>query len=130
MKYAALEVIGRNQQMLATRSQIRGEYSEREMRTMTGKGLIMPMAPEVYRIIGAEPTFRQRIYAALLDAGCGVPSYFSAGNLWGLLATPDLEITVPHGANSKNTLAKLHRSRYRTRRAHVSLRSPSRRGVL
>ena len=77
---------------------------------MRTDGVIVDVAPGVYKIVGSSSCYEQRVHAAVLDAGAGVASYFSAARLWNLYNTNKVEITVPARANARIANAIVHRS--------------------
>lgn len=81
------------------------------LRRWTAAGRIERVGAGVYRLVGAPPTWEQRLLAAVLAAGEGaMASHRSAARLWGLLDDDVLELTVPARRRPRLRGAVLHRS--------------------
>ncbi len=129
MQYRSLEYLGSKQHQLVTLTQLKTEYSDKEIHTMRKKGVVVEVAPEVVRIVGAPETYEQRLHAALLDAGHGHVSHFAAARLWNMFNTNKLEITVPHNGNARVKGVEVHRSRCMERTRvidHIPVSNPAR----
>lgn len=103
-----------SQRGLITRSQAMGVGASRGfVAHRVESGRWVQVAPGVYRLAGVPVTWRQRALAACLLAGPGaVLSHRSAAVLWGVsgFRPGPLELTVPLGCTSRNSLARIHRS--------------------
>lgn len=73
-------------------------------------GRWLRLAPGVYRVNGAPPTWQHDVLAACLAGGLdAVASHLTAAALWGLAEPPAVpHITVPKGRSGRSGLATVH----------------------
>lgn len=76
-------------------------------RRRVASGIWCQPSPAVLQLVGFPPTFRQRLWWAILSSDGAVVSHWSAAALHGLTGFPPtrLTITVPHGRHHLNPVA-------------------------
>jgi len=112
---AAVADLARASLGLVTRDQLGGlGLTEQQRRTAVASGLLVRVAPGVYRHRAWPAGWRQAVLTAVLAAGPGaVASHMSAAALWGFdgIGRGAVEVTVPRGRQPRLVGGKVHRSR-------------------
>lgn len=121
MKEDALAEFGERQAGIVTRSQLTSSgLSVKDIRVRLGRGSLRPTpARGVYRVAGAERTWRQDLWMALLAGPAGtLASHNSAAALRGISPPPAVpQVTVPRNASGRFQGAAIH---------HAAITSPDR----
>lgn len=85
-----------------------------ELRSLQGRGLLVIAHRGVYRLAGAQQSWRQRAMAAHLAYGPpSAISHLAAARMWGFegILAPDPEITVPAARHGRRAGIRTHRAR-------------------
>lgn len=101
MKYHVLRKLASDQEGLLKFDQLRSEFSEPAIRRMVDNGLLTPMRPSVYGLIGCKEDWRADLRAVLLATPDSVASHLTAMWFWKLFEDDELhthlDVTVPRG---------------------------------
>jgi hypothetical protein len=128
-----LDVLGRRQWGLVTRTQVLEVMSDGQLRRLQDDTQLVPVHRGVYRLAGAPISWRQRAMAACLAYGppCAI-SHRAAAKLWdleGILAEHP-EVTVPPWRDGRRAGILTHRSVLReadvTSRYGIPVTTPAR----
>lgn len=97
---AIMELASRQHGVISRGQAVAAGVSEDQMARRSSNGMWIRVAPRVYRLAGAPPTWRADVTAAVLSCGpMAAASHATAGYLHGLLSRrPDrIEVVVPRG---------------------------------
>lgn len=99
--------------VMNTRQLLARGIGARRLRALSERGVLEPLSPGVYRLVGSPETHLQRVLAAVLDAPPGaVASHQTAAALWNLPGydlRDEAHVTIPRqGTTQRRRLSVVH----------------------